>query len=161
MGDLNVPIDFTGETEGDLVQGVIAMVGLDAESIIELPLEATASVLADSDTVYDVVSGGSGTQLIVLPEQTVMTTGNEAPFTLVIDGGNGNIDVTPDADATELQIRLTEAIFNLMVDMPVPLPLTLDASATGGCTMTGDGLFIPVTGAGGAGCAGGTGGSAN
>jgi hypothetical protein len=69
---------------------------------------------------------------------------------LIIDAGEGSGDFTPDVVAEDLLVQITSALFNLSVVSLGNLPLILDATETGGCVMTGDGVTLPVTGAGGA-----------
>jgi hypothetical protein len=153
--DINAPIEFTAVPQGDVVAGGTVTIDIAATSTIsDLPVSVTAVVKApDSTTTYNATSGGTGTLEIDIPEQEVTGT------TLNLNGGSGSGDFMVDANATELVIQLTAALIDLQVTEPIPGALTLDASATGECEMLGDGVTIPVTGAGGSGGSGGSGGA--
>ena len=151
IGDLNVPIDFTAVAQGDVAQGATVTIDIVATSEIgPLAVPVQATVGATSTTTYEATTGGTGTLMIPIPPQDVSGTD------LSLDGGSGSGDFMVEANATELVIRLTSALVDLQVTQPAPLTLNLDASATGGCTVLGEGVSIPVEGTGGAGGMGGT-----
>ena len=136
---LNVPITFTAEPQTALTQGGTSTVDIVANSAITgLPVSVEATLADTSTTTYDVTAGGSGTADIAVP--AAMLSGTD----LNIDAGAGTLDATADADATDLTIQLTSAVFDLSVTSPVPLDLTLDASPTGPCMMLGDGVTNTV-----------------
>jgi len=102
-----------------------------------------ATVNEVSTTIYMATTGRSGTLDIPIPEQTLMGTD------LIINAGSGSGPFVADADATELVIELNSAVIDISVTSPAPISLKLDASANGDCTVVGDGVTIPVSGAGG------------
>jgi len=154
FGDINVPVDFTAVPQGDVVQGGTVTIDIAATTeVTGLPVPVTATVGTDSTTTYTATSGGTGSLDIPIPEQALMGTD------LMIDAGMGSGDFDVASDANELVIQLTSALIDLEVTSPTTLSLTLDASEGGDCTVTGDGVSIPVSGAGGTGGSGGAGGT--
>jgi len=140
FGDINVPVDFTAIPQGDVVQGGTVTIDVAATTEVSgLPVSVTAMVGASSTSTYSATSGGAGSLVISIPEQTIMGTD------LMIDAGSGSGDFEVDADATELVVQLTSALIDLQVTMPLPLSLTLDASESGDCSVLGDGVTIAVS----------------
>jgi hypothetical protein len=155
FGDLNIPLVFTAVPQGPVVQGGTVTIDVAGRTqISDLPVPVSANVEAGSTTTYIATTGGDGTLDIPIPEQTLMGTD------LDLDAGSGSGPFDVDADATELVIRLNSAVINIEVTSPLPLSLTIDASDSGGCSVVGNGVSIPVSGAGGAGGGGGGGGGA-
>ena len=135
---LNVPITFTAE--GDPVAGETATIAVAATSVVGgLPVSVGATLAGTSTTTYSATNGGTGSFEIPVPEQELSGTDLE------IDAGSGEGEVDVAAEATELTIHMTEAVFDLAVTDPLPLPLTLDASEGGPCEMLGTGVTIPVS----------------
>jgi hypothetical protein len=154
FGDINVPVNFTAVAQGDVVQGGTVTIDIAATTEISgLPVPITATVGTDSSTTYTATSGGTGSLVIPIPEQTLMGTD------LMIDAGSGSGPFVVASDANELVIQLTSALIVIDVTVPLPLSLSLDASEGGDCSVTGDGVSIPVQGTGGTGGAGGAGGA--
>ena len=154
FGDINVPVDFTAVPQGDVVQGGTVTIDIAATTEVSgLPVTVTATVGPPSTTTYTATSGGTGSLDIPIPQQTLMGTD------LMIDAGMGSGPFDVASDANELVIQLTSALIDLEVTSPAALSLTLDASEGGDCTVTGDGVSIPVSGAGGNGGNGGPGGN--
>ena len=135
---LRTPVDFTATPDGAVVQGGTVSIEVAAEIVISLPLMAEAAVTQGSTSTYIATAGGDGTLDIVIPEQ--MVAGEE----LVIDGGSGGANFTVGNDATELVIGLNSILLNLAIASPLEIDLPLDASETGGCTIEGEGVTIPV-----------------
>jgi len=139
IGDLTVPVDFTATPDqAGVVQGQMAMVAIEASSqVSDLPVSVTATVVGTS--TYEVTSGGTGTVDIAIPEQEVMG------MDLDIDAGEGTLEMTADAEATEAVIQLTSATFTIDVTEPnLGLQLNLDASEDGECDVLGDGVTLTV-----------------
>jgi len=155
IGDLLVPVEFTAIPQGAVVQGTTVTVDFAASTEVnDLPLEVEAMILLGSNIVYTATAGGTGETKIDIPVQTLM--GRD----LMIDGGSGMGDVDVDAEATNLVIQVTSARIDLLATVgTLELPLNLDASEGGDCSLLGDGVTIPVTGAGGSGGSGGNGGT--
>ena len=135
---LRVPVDFTATPDGAVVQGGTVSIEVAGRIVVSIPLSAEASVSLGSTSTYGAVAGGDGALDIVIPEQVV--AGDE----LVIDAGSGSADFTVADDATELVIELGSIVLNLIITSPLEIDLPLDASQTGGCTIEGDGVAIPV-----------------
>ena len=135
---LRVPVDFTATPDGAVVQGGTVSIEVAGQIVVSIPLSAEAFVSLGSTSTYSAVAGGDGALDIVIPEQ--MVAGDE----LVIDAGSGSADFTVADDATELVIGLGSIVLNLMITSPLEIDLPLDASQTGGCTIEGDGVAIPV-----------------
>jgi hypothetical protein len=155
FGDLNVPLEFTAEPQGPVVQGGTVTIDVAGRTqISDLPVPVSATVEAGSTTTYIATTGGDGTLDIPIPEQDVMGTD------LDIDAGSGSGPFNVDADATELVIGLNSAVIIIEVTSPAPLSLTIDASDSGDCSVVGNGVSIPVSGAGGGGGGGGGAGGA-
>ena len=154
FGDINVPVDFTAVPQGAVVQGGTVTIDIAATTeVTGLPVPVTATVGTDSTTTYTATSGGTGSLDIPIPEQTLMGTD------LMIDAGMGSGPFDVASDANELVIQLTSALIDIDVTSPAALSLSLDASEGGDCTVTGDGVSIPVQGTGGTGGSGGAGGT--
>ena len=153
IGDLTVPLDYEATPEGDVVQGETATIAFSGETSIEVPVSVTADVLEGSVLRYAATSGGDGALDVTIPEQTLMGT------ELTIDAGEGSGDFEVAEDATALVIGVESALIDLLVTSPVEISLLIDASETGDCSILGDGVSIPVSGAGGAGGNGGNGGN--
>lgn len=138
-GGIRTPVDFMATPEGDVVQGGMVTINVEAEIVVALPLPAQGAIDQGSTSTYVAAAGGDGALDITIPEQSL--SGQE----LVIDGGSASGEFTVDADTNELVIGLDSVLVNLSVTDPVELALVLDASATGGCRIEGEGVIIPVS----------------
>jgi hypothetical protein len=138
---LTAPITFTAAPTAAPVAGADVTIEIDAETFIEgLSVAVSLSVTEGGTTTY-VATGSADTAEIDIPLQTVMGAANED---LVIQLGAGSGDFLVDVDATELVVTLDEALVNMAITSPLPLNLTLDATADGPCELSGPGVTIPV-----------------
>jgi hypothetical protein len=155
IGDLFVPVEFTAVPRGAVVQGTTVTIDFAASTEVnDLPIEVEATILDGSNIVYTATAGGTGETEIAIPPQTLMGQN------LTIDGGSGPGTVVVAADAANLVIQVTSARIDLQATVgTLEVPLNLDASEGGDCSLLGAGRTIPVTGAGGSGGNGGNGGT--
>ena len=138
---LTAPIIFTAAPTAAPVAGEDVTIDIDAETFIAgLAVAVSLSVTEGGTTTY-VATGSADTAEIDIPLQTVMGAANED---LVIELGAGSGDFLVDVDATEIVVTLDEALINMAVTAPLPLDLTIDATATGPCELSGPGVTIPV-----------------
>jgi len=137
---LTAPIVFTASPTAAPVAGEDVTIDIDAETFLTgLPVAVDLAV--DSGTTTYVAAGSADTLEIDVPVQMIMAPAGDD---LVVDLGAGSGDFLVDVDATEIVVTLDEALINMAVTAPLPLDLTIDATATGPCELSGPGVTIPV-----------------
>jgi hypothetical protein len=132
---LIVPIPFTAVASGRA--GTTLTVDVSATSMVgPLPINVTATVSDESGTIYSATTGAAGAFPIAVPAQEVSGT------TLSFDAGEGSGTVEVEDGATEVTIKMSAAVFDLLITDPIELPMRLDAGLDGPCQMLGDGVRI-------------------